>query len=342
MLFIIPSGILLQMNGPKSGVSSSFCPSRLQPQKLTQDTQSCDSFVLLFVGQGDVLRKYSSPVNVQRVSSSSSSASTSTTSVFDSFVDDSGVKLTVDNTIEEDVFTLAEEKINLDLPPSTRVCLYKVERTFLDDPARRADLARALPSMHAVVFVCSAEDKRNRFDAVAQYEGRWLLFVNEHANRHMLRAFVVPPSTASAPGWDVHVKPSVTSKNVQMHVKNVSNSDDVRAFSLGLLQSTRSCLTETERTLFLSPLRLSASSDLPSTSGTRTLLSFSEASQVANTHITLMDVLPQMQAGSDATKLHPQTPFTAYVTNYALIMNTRFAAFVDINRLLSCTHPLSV
>ncbi len=233
------------------------------------------------------------------------------------------------------MFALAEGEIKsinpIDSPPSTRVCLYKVEPTFLDDPVRRADLARALPSVHAVVFVCRAEDNHNRLDAVAQSEASWLPFVNEHANRHMLRAFVVPPSTASGPGWDVQVKPTGMSENVQMHVKNISNSDDVRAFSLELLQSTRSCLTETERILFSSPPLLSTSSDLPSTS-TRTLRSFSEASQTGNNRVTLMDVLPQMQVGSHATKLHPQTPLTLYVINYALIMNTRLAAFVDNNR----------
>ncbi len=30
--------------------------------------------------------------------------------------------------------------------------------------------------------------------------------------------------------------------------------------------------------------------------------------------VALLEVLPQMHAGSDATKLHPQTPFTSYVS----------------------------
>ncbi len=33
--------------------------------------------------------------------------------------------------------------------------------------------------------------------------------------------------------------------------------------------------------------------------------------------VNLIDVLPQIQAGSDAANLHPQTPFTSYVSRYS-------------------------
>ncbi len=310
------------MSESKAELSSSVhltLPVGSQSQEVRNGPRSCNSFSLLFIGQGNVLRKSLAPANVEKPSSTSTSTSTS-----QSLTEASSIKSSLEDTIEEDVFTLAEEEtksINpIDLPTSTRFCLYKVEPTFLDDPVRRADLARVLPRIDAVVFVCRAEDNDNRFDAVAQSEASWLPFVNEHANRHMLRAFVVPSSSASAPGWDAQVKPSVTSNNVQMHVKNITNSDDVRSFARELLLPIQSSLPESERGLLLSPLLQSASSDLPSTTGTRTLLSFSEASQVGNTHITLIDVLPQMQAGSDATKLHPQTPFTAYVLFHITVL----------------------
>ncbi len=290
--------------------------SQSQPHKPTNDPQSSDRFSLLFVGQGNVLRKSLAPANVEKPSSTSTSTSQPLTET-------SSIKSSQDNTIEEDVFTLGEEENKsidpLHASPSTSVYLYKVEPTFLDDPVRRADLARVLPRIDAVVFVCRAEDNDNRLDAVAQSEASWLPFVNEHANRHMLRAFVVPPSTASAPGWDAQVKPSVTSNNVQMHVKNISNSDDVRFFARELLQSIASPLLASERGLSSSPQLTSASSDLTSTTGPRTLLSFSETSQVGNTHITLMDVLPQMQAGNDVMKFCSQTPFTSYVTLHTVI-----------------------
>ncbi len=305
------------MSESKAELSSSAhltLPPGSQSQKLKDGPQSCESFSLLFIGRGNVLRKSYASVNVETPSSTSTSPSKA-------FKEDSNLKASQDDTIEEDVFTLGEVESKtvdpLHASSSTSVFLYKVEPTFLDDPVRRADLARVLPSMHAVVFVCRAEDRHNRFDAVAQSEASWLPFVNEHANRHMLRAFVVPPSTASAPGWDVQVKPGDVGKNVQMHVKNISNSDDVRAFSLELLQPIRSSLPESERSLFSSTF-----SDLPST-GTRRLMRFSEASQAGNNRITVADVLQQMQAGDDVSKLHHQTPFTSYVSS--LMSNISFA-----------------
>ncbi len=235
------------------------------------------------------------------------------------------------------------------MPLTTCVCLYKVEPTFLDDPLRRADLARALPSMHAIVFVYSAEDKHSCSNPAAQYESQWTSFVNGHANRHILRAVVVPPSTAPAPGCDVQVKPIELSGDMQMHVKNISKSDDVRNFSVELLPSIRPRFTETEWNLLSSPSLPSGSSSLPSTTGTRTrtLQSFSEASQVANNCINLTDVLPQMRVGSDATKLHSQTPFTAYVSLDLAITITRICTFMTTvcrtfalysNVIDLCTH----
>ncbi len=294
------------MSESKVDISSPSILPGSESESLNSGLQSCGAFSLLLVGQGKVLRKYSSPKNV----SASTSTSTSKASK-----GDSTVKSTQDHTIEEDVFTLGEQESKSSNPRQlshlTRVCLYKVEPTFLEDPMRRADLARALPTMHAVVFVCSTEDKHNRSDPVAQYEGSWLPFVNEHANRHMLRAFVVPPSTASAPGCDVQVKPTEMGGNVHMCVKNVSNSDDVRGLSIELLQLIRSSLPGLELHSLLSSQALpSASSDLPST-GTRTLLSFSEASQVGNDRISLADVMIQMQVSSNASKLLPSTSFTS-------------------------------
>ncbi len=311
------------MSEATTELSSSVRPTipESQSQELTGGQQSSrDSFSLLVVGQGKALRKLSSPMNVQALSSLGSHSSTS--SALPGELDrDSQVKSTLDSTIEEDVFTFGQQESKsitpTDISPTTFVCLYKVEPTFLDDPVRRADLARALPSMHAVVFVCSTEDKHDFSDSATQYESQWIPFVNGHANRHMLRAFVVPPSTASAPGCDIQVKPIEKGGDVQMHVKNISNSDDVRAFSLELLPSIRSRFTATERSLLSSSQSPSASFSLPSTgTGTRTLLSFSKASQAGSIPIALIDVLPQMQAGSDATKLHHQTPFTAYVSLY--------------------------
>ncbi len=305
-----------------------------QPQELANDQQpSGDCFSLLFVGQERVLRKCSSPMDAQTVSSLGSPSSTSSASQGDR---DSQVKSTLDSTIEEDVFTFGEQESKsitpTDMPPTTRVCLYKVEPNFLDNPLRRADLARALPSMHAVVFVYSAEDKHNGSDPAAEYERQWISFVNAHANRHMLRAVVVPPSTAPAPGCNVQVKPIELSGDMQMHVKNISKSDDVRNFSVELLPSIRSRFTETEWNLLSSPSLSSAFSSLPSTTGTstgtgtgigtRTLQSFSEASQVGNNCINLTDVMMQMRVGSDATKLHSQTPFTAYVPSYSQYCNS--------------------
>ncbi len=302
------------MSGSNTDLSSSVrltLPDREpEPQELTDGQQSSwDNFSLLLVGQGNALRKYSSPMNVQTVSSA----------LQGDLDRECQIKTTLDDTIEEDVFTIGEQEskspISTGISPTTCVCLYKVEPTFLDDPVRRADLARALPSMHVVVFVCSTDSERSRSDAVAQYENQWIPFVNCHANRHMFRVLVVPPSAASAPGCDIQVKPIEMGGNVRMHVKSISNSDDARAFSLGLLASIRSRFAETERNLLSSPSQPSASSSLPFTgTGTRILQSFSEASQVANNCISLTDVLPQMGFGSDATKLNPQTPFTAYVS----------------------------
>ncbi len=308
-----------------------------QPQGLTNGQHSSGScFSLLLVGQGRALRKCSSPMDAQTVSPLGSSSSTSSASQGD-LDRDSQVKSTLDSTIEEDMFTFGEQESKLPIPigisPTTRVCLYKVEPNFLDNPVRRADLARALPSMHAIVFVYSAEDKHSCSNPAAQYERQWVSFVNRHANRHMLRALVVPPSTAPAPGCNVQVKPIDMGGDVQMHVKNISNSDDVRALSLELLPSIRSRFTETAWNLLSSQLS-SASSSLPST-GTRTrkLQSFSEASQVGNNCISLTDVMMQMQAGSDATKLHPQTPLTAYVS---LNLTITVIAMVHLLYSMSC------
>ncbi len=289
-----------------------------QPQELTNGQQSSrNSLSLLVVGQGKALRKYSFPRSLETVSSLGSPQS----STHSALQGDPEVKSTLDSTIEEDVFTFGEQEpksiISMGISPTTCVCLYKVEPTFLDDPLRRADLARALPGMHAVVFVCSTENRHDFSDSTTRYESQWMPFINGHANRHMLRAFVVPPSTASAPGCDIQVKPIKMGGDVQMHVKNISNSDDVRAFSLEMLPSIRSRFPATERSLLSSSQSPFVSSSLPSTgTGTRTLLSFSEASQAGSIPIALIDVLPQMQAGSYATKLHPQTPFTAYVSSY--------------------------
>ncbi len=305
-------------SNPELSSSVRLTPPESQPQELTNGRQSSwNSFSLLLIGQGRALRKYPSPMDVQTASSLGSHSPASQGELDR----DSQVKSTLANTIEEDVFTFGEQESKSVIPthisPTTCVCLYKVEPNFLDDPLRRADLSRALPSMHAVVFVYSAEDKHNHSDPGAQYESQWISFVNAHANRHMLRAVVVPPSAAPAPGCDVQVKPIEMGGDVQMYVKNISNVDDVRAFSLELLPSIRFCLAKTEQSL-LSSSQLS--STLSSTgAGTRTLLSFSKARQFENTRITLMDVLPQMQAGNDATKLHPQTPFTSYVPSYSTI-----------------------
>ncbi len=59
--------------------------------------------------------------------------------------------------------------------------------------------------------------------------------------------------------------------------------------------------------------------------------------------VTLLDVLPQIQAGSDATKLHPQTPFTAYVPSYSTIIVIAMVHFCHVFRsfrhaLDPCTH----
>ncbi len=50
--------------------------------------------------------------------------------------------------------------------------------------------------------------------------------------------------------------------------------------------------------------------------------------------VTVMDVLPQMQAGSDATKLHPQTPFTAYVPSFSTKTVIAMVHFRHVARLL--------
>ncbi len=49
--------------------------------------------------------------------------------------------------------------------------------------------------------------------------------------------------------------------------------------------------------------------------------------------VNLIDVLPQMHAGSDATKLHPQTPFTSYVPSYSTITVIAMVHFCHVSRL---------
>ncbi len=306
--------------------------------------QSRDTVALLFIGSGQILRKHFTPPHVQTPSLSSTDAeansSTLSASTSKAPSEASKVKSYLDNTIEEDVFTLGEEENksnnSMNLSPFTRMCVYKVEPTFLDDPLRRADLARALPSMHAVVFVCSPDSKNNSPDVVAQYDSQWMPFVNGHANRRMLRAFVVPPSSASAPGCDAQVKTASMAEDAHMHVKNIVNSEDVRAFSLDLFHQFQSSLPESERGLLSASPLPSASYGLPSTgTGTRTLLSFSEATHASNDRITVSDVLQQMQAGDDVSKLHHQTPFTSYVSS---LMSSVFFAFLGPIPLKTVSH----
>ncbi len=102
--------------------------------------------------------------------------------------------------IEEELFTL-DEILTVDKPAgpgnncsSTRVAVYKVHDAYILNHERRQELARVLPSMHAVVFVASSEKDGSNLVPSAKYDDHWKPFLNEHANQRMLRSFILPPN----------------------------------------------------------------------------------------------------------------------------------------------------
>ncbi len=115
---------------------------------------------------------------------------------------------------------------------------------------------------------------------------------------------------------------SVMSRDT-VEVKNHEGVEDVRST---LLQQVRK---ETASS--------SSSSADPEPKRPRKLHESFDAGQLQTSsffnRVTLRDVLPQMQAGNDATKLHPQTPFTAYVPSYSTITIIAMVHFYHVSRL---------
>ncbi len=140
--------------------------------------------------------------------------------------------------IEEEIFTLGEIP-SADKPAepgnncsSTRVAVYKMPDTYINTPERRQELARILPSVDAVIFVADSEEDGSTVTRTAKYENSWKPFLDKHANQHLLRSFILPPKSATAPpsylaAVDAEAKHGATDKSALVVEKNVCNWQQV-------------------------------------------------------------------------------------------------------------------
>ncbi len=163
-----------------------------------------------------------------------------------------------------------------------------VDPIYVEDPVRRADIARALPGMHAVVFVCDAESKgagkkkrgtRNVRSDISYFENKWMKLLNEQGNRHTLQVFVIPKSPSLAPGCDVQIKP-VVKTDAKTHVlfqdNTSASSYDVRTTMKELIHLIQPSLSPSETQALLSQQASSSTPQLNS-SGKDVYSSLSEA-----------------------------------------------------------------
>ncbi len=237
-----------------------FSRSSIGAETMTRDsTQPSCNLVILLVGDGKTLCHSAAASSVTAKSTppsyAASTAGYSSPSSTSPSTSKAGVESKLNATsasvaapaavrdplafgIEEEIFTLVDIP-TADKPAgpsnncsSTRVAVYKMHDTYINTNERRQELARILPSVHAVIFVADSQKNGSNVTRTAKYENSWKPFLDKHANQHMHRSFILPPKSATAPpsylaAVDAEAKHSVTDKSALVVEKNVCNWQQV-------------------------------------------------------------------------------------------------------------------